>query len=56
MVFKLMLVNYFYGIGVDVEEKVVEVYILCLCKWLFDFGVEIYMVCGVGYMIKESVL
>ena len=53
MVSKATLANHLYGIGADVEEKVVEVYISRLRKRLAGFGIEIHTARGVGYMIKE---
>lgn len=51
---KSTLANHLYGIGADIEEKVVEVYVSRLRKRLADYGVEIHTARGLGYMMKAK--
>lgn len=52
IVSKSVLANHLYGVGSDIEEKVVEVYISRLRKRLAPFGVEFKVARGLGYMMK----
>lgn len=49
---KSTLANHLYGVGADVEEKVVEIYVSRLRKRLAGYGIEIHTVRGVGYIMK----
>ncbi len=51
---KAVLANHLYGVGSDIEEKVVEVYISRLRKRLAPHGVEFKVARGIGYMMKHS--
>lgn len=51
---KSVLANHLYGVGADIEEKVVEVYVSRLRKRLTQYGVEIKVARGLGYMMKVS--
>ena len=51
VVSKSVLMNHLYGVGADVEEKVVEVYISRLRKRLAPFGIEFKVARGLGYMM-----
>lgn len=51
VVSKTQLLDAVYGIGADVEEQVVEVYISRLRKRLKPLGVEIRMQRGLGYQL-----
>jgi len=46
---KAQLLDAVYGVGADIDEKVVEVYISRLRKRLAPFGLEIKMQRGLGY-------
>lgn len=52
IVAKSTLANHLYGVGADVEEKVVEVYVSRLRKRLSDYGVEFKTARGLGYLMK----
>ncbi len=49
---KAVLANHLYGVGSDIEEKVVEVYISRLRKRLAPHGVEFKVARGIGYMMQ----
>jgi two-component system OmpR family response regulator len=49
---KSTLTDHLYGVGADVEEKVVEVYVSRLRKRLAEHGIEIHTARGVGYLMK----
>jgi two-component system OmpR family response regulator len=49
---KSVLANHLYGVGSDIEEKVIEVYVSRLRKRLAPYGVEFKVARGIGYMIK----
>lgn len=49
---KSVLANHLYGVGADIEEKVIEVYISRLRKRLSEFGIEIKVARGLGYLMK----
>ena len=49
---KSVLANHLYGVGTDIEEKVVEVYISRLRKRLAPFGVEFKVARGIGYLMR----
>lgn len=51
LVSKAALLDYAYGVGADVEEKVIEVYISRLRSRLKDFGVTIRAQRGLGYQL-----
>ena len=51
---KGQLLDATYGVGADVEEQVVEVYVSRLRKKLKPFGLEIKMQRGLGYQLTES--
>lgn len=51
---KSVLANHLYGVGADIEEKVIEVYVSRLRKRLSEFGVEIKVARGLGYMMRIS--
>jgi len=48
---KSVLINHLYGVGADVDEKVVEVYISRLRKRLGPFGVQFKVARGLGYLM-----
>lgn len=50
---KSSILDQLYGTGVDVEEKVVEVYVSRLRKRLEPFGVGIRVQRGIGYAMVE---
>lgn len=54
VVAKATLANHLYGVGADVEEKVVEVYVSRLRKRLSNYGVEFKTARGLGYLMKIS--
>ncbi len=54
IVSKSQLLDAVYGVGTDVEEQVVEVYVSRLRKRLKPFGVEIKMQRGLGYQLLVS--
>jgi len=49
---KSTLANHLYGVGADVDEKVVEIYISRLRKRLQPHGIEIQTARGLGYLMK----
>lgn len=51
---KSSLANHLYGVGADIDEKVVEVYVSRLRKRLAEHGVEIKTARGLGYFMKIS--
>ena len=51
---KSVLANHLYGVGADIEEKVIEVYVSRLRKRLSPFGFEIKVARGIGYLMKQS--
>lgn len=50
---KASILDSLYGTGVDVEEKVVEVYVSRLRKRLEPYGVSVRVQRGIGYSIEE---
>lgn len=53
IVSKAKLTDHLYGVGADVEEKVVEVYVSRLRKRLAPYDIEIHTARGVGYLMKS---
>lgn len=51
---KSVLVDHLYGVGADVEDKVVEVYVSRLRKRLGPFGVKFKVARGLGYLMKVT--
>ncbi len=51
---KSVLLEHLYGVGADVEEKVVEVYVSRLRKRLAPYGVTFKVARGLGYLMKIS--
>ena len=51
LVSKTALLDYAYGVGADVEEKVVEVYVSRIRRRLKPFGVTIKAQRGLGYQL-----
>lgn len=51
LVSKTALLDYAYGVGADVEEKVIEVYVSRLRSRLTEFGVKIKAQRGLGYQL-----
>ena len=51
---KSQLLDAIYGVGTDVEEQVVEVYVSRLRKRLKPHGIEIKMQRGLGYNLQVS--
>ena len=51
---KSTLTDHLYGVGADVEEKVVEVYVSRLRKRLSAYGIEIHTARGIGYLMKPG--
>lgn len=51
---KSVLVDQIYGVGADIDEKVVEVPISRLRKKLADFGVRIKAARGIGYLMEDD--
>jgi two-component system OmpR family response regulator len=51
---KSVLANHLYGVGADIEEKVIEVYVSRLRKRLSQHGFEIKVARGLGYLMKVS--
>ena len=45
------LANHLYGVGADIEEKVVEVYVSRLRKRLSPYGIKIKVARGLGYLM-----
>ena len=54
LVSKSALLDYAYGVGADVEEKVVEVYVSRLRTRLKKHGVAIKSQRGLGYQLVEE--
>ncbi|MEM7523509.1 MAG: response regulator transcription factor [Pseudomonadota bacterium] len=54
LVSKSALLDYAYGVGADVEEKVVEVYVSRIRSRLKPFGVTIRSLRGLGYQIQPA--
>ncbi len=54
IVSKQALLDSLYGMGTDVDEPVVEVYVSRLRKRLRPFGVEITVKRGLGYMLQGA--
>ncbi|MGX9355143.1 response regulator transcription factor [Roseobacteraceae bacterium S113] len=52
LVSKAALLDYAYGVGADVEEKVIEVYISRLRSRLKEFGLTIKTQRGLGYQLR----
>lgn len=52
LVSKSAMLDHVYGIGADVEEKVVEVYVSRLRRRLSDYGVQIKTRRGLGYQLS----
>ena len=55
IVAKSTLADHLYGVGADVEEKVVEVYVSRLRKRLAPYAIDIHTARGVGYLMKARV-
>lgn len=51
---KASLLDYVYGIGADVNDSVIEVYVSRLRKRLTIYGVEIRVARGLGYLMKVA--
>lgn len=51
---KASLLDYVYGIGADVNDSVIEVYVSRLRKRLTVYGVEIRVARGLGYLMKVA--
>ena len=51
---KASLLDYVYGVGADVNESVIEVYVSRLRKRLAGHGVEIKVARGLGYLMTVS--
>jgi len=54
LVSKQTLLDYAYGVGADVEEKVIEVYISRVRSRVKTFGVSIKAQRGLGYQLRED--
>lgn len=52
LVSKSQLADFVYGVGTDVDEKVVEIYVSRLRKKLSEFSVVIRSARGLGYMME----
>ena len=52
LVSKSQLADFVYGVGTDVDEKVVEIYVSRLSKKLSEFSVVIRSARGLGYMME----
>lgn len=48
---KSVLISHLYGVGADVEETVVEVYVSRLRKRLAPYGIEFKVARGLGYLM-----
>jgi len=53
IVSKAQLANHIYGVGADIDENVVEIYVSRLRKKLIGHGVQIKVARGLGYMMEE---
>lgn len=51
---KSVLLDQMYGVGADVDEKVVEVTISRLRKKLSDYGITIKAARGLGYLMEDA--
>ena len=51
---KASLLDYVYGIGADVNDSVIEVYVSRLRKRLTVYGIEIRVARGLGYLMKVA--
>ena len=51
LVSKAILADHIYGIGTDVDEKVIEVYISRIRKKLLKYGISIKTARGLGYLL-----
>jgi two-component system OmpR family response regulator len=51
---KSVLADHIYGIGADIDEKLVEVSISRLRKKLARYGIRIKVARGLGYMIEDD--
>lgn len=51
---KANLLDYVYGIGADVNESVIEVYVSRLRKRLDSYGIEIRVARGLGYLMQVT--
>ncbi len=54
LVSKSALLDNVYGVGSEVAESVVEIYISRLRKRLSGYGVRIKMARGLGYLLEEE--
>jgi two-component system OmpR family response regulator len=54
IVSKQVLLDSLYGIGADVDESVVEVYVSRLRKKIQSFGVTITVKRGLGYSMQAA--
>ena len=52
IVSKSQLTDHIYGVGFDIDENVVEIYVSRLRKKLLPFGVQIKTARGLGYMME----
>ena len=52
IVSKTKIADHIYGVGADIEERVVEIYLSRLRKKLIDHGVVIKVARGLGYMMR----
>ena len=52
IVSKTQIADHIYGIGADIEERVVEIYVSRLRKKLAAFQVRIKVARGLGYMMQ----
>ncbi len=51
---KSVLVDQIYGVGADIDEKLVEVTISRLRKKLTDYGIKIRAARGLGYLMEDK--
>ena len=54
IVSKAQIADHIYGVGADIEERVVEIYVSRLRKKLATFGVVIKVARGLGYMMRSD--
>lgn len=52
IVSKAQLANHIYGVGADIDENVVEIYVSRLRKKLIGHGVQVKAARGLGYMME----
>ncbi|MDA8804071.1 winged helix-turn-helix domain-containing protein, partial [Amylibacter sp.] len=52
IVSKTKIADHIYGVGADIEERVVEIYLSRLRKKLIAHGVVIKVARGLGYMMR----